>query len=85
MKVSLKDFRYIQNIKLFLNSEDFGKSVPLLGIDELIIFVCHRNGSVSYTNITDKITSQVVKNNITKSFLLFILHWQSLTFFPMMT
>jgi Kef-type K+ transport system membrane component KefB len=50
--------------------EDFGKSLPVLEINELIIFIRSRTGSVSHSTLTDKLTSQVVKNNLTKSFLL---------------
>jgi Kef-type K+ transport system membrane component KefB len=58
------DFRTI------VNFEDFIKSLPVLETNELMIFVPSRKGSISHSNMTDKMTSQVVKNNITKSFLL---------------
>jgi Kef-type K+ transport system membrane component KefB len=50
--------------------EDLGKSIPALEPNEMIIFIRSRIGSVSHSNITDKMTSQLVKSNINNSFIL---------------
>jgi Kef-type K+ transport system membrane component KefB/nucleotide-binding universal stress UspA family protein len=56
--------------RTIVNFEDLGKSFPVLETNELIVFVRSRKGSISHSNITDRMTTQVVKNNINNSFIL---------------
>ncbi len=53
-----------------LNIDDFGKSLPVAETNELIIFIRSRKGSVSHSSMSDKMTSQMVKNNVNNNFIL---------------